>query len=138
MIILLALIMVLRPDTGITRLKSQPAKNEVIFTPPHIGNIPQFPGGQPALERFIADHAKYPADAVARKAQGTINVAFTVAFNGAITHVYRIGPPVDSSLEKEAIRVIKLMPNWKPYTSFEGEEPVQLNQPFRFTLPKKK
>lgn len=138
MIILLALITVLRPDTGITRLKSQPVKKEIIFTPPHIGNIPQFPGGLPALQRFIADHAKYPADAEVRQVQGTVIIGFTVAFNGKVTRIHSVGAPVDTSLEKEAIRVVKLIPDWKPYKSFEGAGPMQMELPVKFTLPKKK
>jgi protein TonB len=59
-------------------------------------------------------------------------------FNQAAGIVNILSPPLNSSLEKEAIRVVKLMPSWKPYTSFEEEAPIKFGIPINFTLPKKK
>lgn len=76
---------------------------------------PSFPGGQQALENFIADHFKVPE--IARKAgiQGRITVEFTVKTDGSLNDV-RVSRGIGAGCDEEAVRVVKRMPKWIPGT----------------------
>lgn len=74
---------------------------------------PQFPGGETALYQFLANNVKYPEDAMANNVQGTVWVQFIIDKKGNVTNV-KVVRSVDPSLDKEAVRVVKSMPRWKP------------------------
>ena len=74
---------------------------------------PEYPGGQAAMQQFIQSHVIYPESSREMNEQGTVYVQFVVNLDGSITEV-RVLKGVSDSLDAEAIRVIKLMPNWKP------------------------
>ena len=72
-----------------------------------------FPGGLPALQRFLIRNLHYPDSAVIREIVGTVKVGFNVSRDGKITEI-RITQSVESSLDSEAVRVISIMPDWEP------------------------
>lgn len=72
-----------------------------------------FPGGLPALQRFLIRNLHYPDSAVIREIVGTVKVGFNVSKEGKITDI-RITQSVESSLDSEAVRVISIMPDWEP------------------------
>ena len=75
--------------------------------------MPQFPGGQGELMKFLRNNVKYPAEAQKKKIEGRVIVTFVVNKKGRI-----IDPTVERSahplLDAEALRVIKRMPKWTP------------------------
>jgi TonB family protein len=78
-----------------------------------VEEMPSFPGGSGALASFIAANLKYPVVAQENGIQGRVVVKFVVDKNGRITDV-EIARSVDPSLDKEAMRIVKAMPKWKP------------------------
>jgi len=77
--------------------------------------MPEFPGGEQALMKFLQDNVKYPEKIGEADIAGRVLVQFVVEKDGSLTDVKVIkslAPPID----EEAIRVIKLMPKWKPAT----------------------
>lgn len=95
--------------------------------------MPEFPGGYPALLNFLAQHIKYPAIAAEVGVQGRVTVNFVVNKDGSISDA-KIIRGVDQSLDKEALRVIYSMPKWKP--GKQGGQPVRVsfNVPINFVL----
>ena len=89
---------------------------------------PEFPGGMTALMKFLGDNIKYPVIAQENGIQGRVITNFVVERDGSISDV-QIVRGQDPSLDKEAIRVIKTMPKWKP--GQQRGKPVRV----RFTLP---
>ncbi len=74
---------------------------------------PQFPGGQAALLKYIADHLKYPTAAQENGIQGRVTVQFVVTKNGSVGQV-RVVRGKDPDLDKEAVRVVKSLPKFTP------------------------
>ena len=89
---------------------------------------PEFPGGIPALMKFLAQNVKYPTDAQKAGKQGRVIAQFVVTTDGSVADV-KIIRGIDPSLDQEAVRVIKAMPQWKPGT--QDGQPVNV----RYTLP---
>lgn len=74
---------------------------------------PVFPGGDEAMQQFIRDNLVYPAEAKEKGEQGKVYVRFVVEADGTITNVV-IARGVSPSIDAEALRIVKLMPNWNP------------------------
>lgn len=87
-----------------------PAPTEVFII---VEEMPQFPGGETALMKFIVDNIKYPEAARNKGIQGRVMLKFVVTANGNIDQV-EVVRGVDPLLDQEAIRVIKMMPLWTP------------------------
>lgn len=94
----------------------------------------EFPGGQEALNQFLKDHIKYPPKAAKRRIQGRVEVAFWIDKSGKV-HDVRVVDSVDKDLDKEAVRVCKLLPDFVPATV--NGEPVEVlfKLPIRFKIP---
>ena len=75
---------------------------------------PEFPGGMKALMKYFADNIKYPRVSRDNNSQGKTFVKFTVNTDGSIQDTEVIRSSGDIYLDKEAIRVISLMPRWIP------------------------
>jgi len=94
---------------------------------------PEFPGGDEAFLKFIADNLHYPDSAKAKGIQGRVFVTFVVEFDGSISNV-NILRGIGGGCDEEAVRVMKMMPAWVP--GMQRGEPVrvQYNLPIKFTL----
>ena len=90
--------------------------------------MPQFPGGQGVMMKYLAANIKYPASAVKAKKQGRVIVSFVIQKDGSVTNA-RIVRSVDPELDAEALRIVKAMPNWTPGT--QDGKPVDVN----YTIP---
>ena len=88
----------------------------------------QFPGGDEACFKWLSEHIKYPSICQEQGVQGRVIVSFVVNKDGSIVDVKTLRSP-DSNLSKEAERVVKLMPKWKP--ARQGNKTVRS----RFNLP---
>lgn len=75
--------------------------------------MPQFPGGEKALYRFMATEIKYPADAMKAGKEGRVVVRFTVEADGRVSNPQVISG-ISKSLDQEALRVVSMMPTWTP------------------------
>ena len=75
--------------------------------------MPEFPGGQAELLKFVAKSIKYPTEAQRRGAQGRVIVKFVVETNGSISNIHVV-KSIDPLLDAEAIRVCTTMPTWAP------------------------
>ena len=78
-----------------------------------VEEMPSFPGGKPAIAAYIAKTVKYPGPCLDNKIQGRVVCRFTVTKEGTVKDIV-VTKSVDPLLDKEAIRVISLMPRWIP------------------------
>ncbi len=102
---------------------------EEVFT--IVESMPEFPGGVPKMMKFLADNTKYPPAAKANGITGKVFVNFTVGKNGKIRDI-KIIRGVHDLLDKEAIRVVKAMPAWKPGKQRGKAVSVSFNLPINF------
>lgn len=89
---------------------------------------PEFPGGEEAMGLFIKENFEYPQIAVEMGEQGTVYVEFVVNKDGSIVSE-KVVKGVSPSIDKEALRVVKKMPKWKP--GEQAGKPVTV----RYTIP---
>ena len=75
--------------------------------------MPEFPGGEVELLKFVAKRIKYPTEAQRKGAQGRVIVKFVVETNGSISNIHVV-KGIDPLLDAEAIRVCTTMPTWAP------------------------
>ncbi len=98
-----------------------------------VEEMPSFPGGDVELFKFIYDNIKYPELAKENNIQGKVILRFCVTYKGTVDQV-SIVRGVDPLLDNEAIRVIKMLPLWKP--GKQGGKPVNVwySVPINFQL----
>lgn len=113
-----------------TQEKSAQVQDEVFFI---VEQMPEFPGGDLELRKFIARSVKYPVVAVENGIQGKVFVTFVVEKDGSVGNV-KIARGVDPSLDKEAIRVVSSLPKWKPGTQKGEAVRVSYTMPINFAL----
>jgi protein TonB len=88
----------------------------------------EFPGGVQAMKAFLTKNINYPQTALEQEIEGTVVVQFIIEKDGKISNIEVLRDP-GGGLGKEAIRVFKKMPAWKP--ARQGDTPVRL----RMTAP---
>ena len=107
-------------------------EEEVIFMV--VESMPEFPGGQQALFKYLAENVKYPVIAQENGIQGRVICQFVVNKDGSIVDVVAVRSSGEPSLDKEAIRVIKSMPKWKPGKQRGKPVRVKYTVPVNFRL----
>lgn len=90
--------------------KPEPVKEEVFRA---VEQMPRFPGGEPALMKYLSTHINYPTMAMENNVQGRVVVQFVVTKTGKIGEV-KVVRSVDRDLDKEAVRVCKTLPDFIP------------------------
>ena len=105
--------------------------DQVIFQV--VETMPTFPGGDQALFKFLSDNIRYPVIAQENGIQGRVICQFVVNRDGSIVDV-EVVRSVDPSLDREAIRVIRSMPNWKPGMQRGKAVRVKYTLPVNFRL----
>ena len=78
-----------------------------------VEEMPEFPGGQNALMRWLADNLKYPMEAAEDGIQGRVVVKFVIDKNGNVTNP-TVARSVCDALDAEALRIVRSMPKWTP------------------------
>lgn len=106
-------------------------KEEPIFFV--VEEMPEFPGGELALRRYIANAIKYPVIAQENGVEGKVYVNFVVGKDGRVSNA-RVIRSVDPSLDKEALRVINSLPPWKPGKQQGEPVRVSFSVPISFVL----
>lgn len=94
-----------------------------------VESMPEFPGGQQEMMKYIAENIKYPVIAQENGIQGRVICQFVIEKNGSVTDIQVVRSSGDASLDKEAERVIKTMPKWKP--GKQRGKPVRV----KYTIP---
>ncbi len=78
-----------------------------------VEQMPKFPGGDAELMKYIQEHLRYPTMAAENNIQGKVVVQFVVTKNGSVGEV-KVIRSRDQDLDKEAVRVVKSLPNFIP------------------------
>lgn len=78
-----------------------------------VEDLPQFPGGAVAMMKWLTANLKYPPSAQKRKVQGKVMVQFIVSADGTMADL-KIIKSLEKSCDDEALRVMRMMPKWKP------------------------
>jgi|WetSurMetagenome_2_1015567.scaffolds.fasta_scaffold00318_9 TonB family protein len=113
-------------------LKSEVANsNDDIFTVAE--QMPLFPGGDDALIKFISENIKYPKTAMENKIQGKVIVRFCVRKDGKVD-LFSVLRSADPSLSEEALRVVKLLPQFEPGKQGGKNVDVWYTLPINFAL----
>ena len=100
-----------------------------------VDNMPQFPGGEDALMKFLKDHIKYPPEAAKNNIQGRVILQFVVEKTGKVGTI-KVVRSVDESLDREAVRVVKTLPDFTPGSLNDGRKVnVWYTLPVNFLLP---
>lgn len=103
-----------RTQTVEKQKSPEPTKDDGSVVLDKVSNqLPQFPGGKSAMTNFVQKNLRYPQDAIDNGIQGRVVVSFVIETNGRISDV-KVVKGVSPSLDKEALRIVNSMPNWKP------------------------
>ncbi len=90
--------------------------------------MPQFPGGDQAMMKFVAENVQYPQEARDKEISGRVMVGFIVEKDGSVNEV-KVVKGIGGGCDEEAVRVVKAMPKWKP--GKQKGKPVRVH----YTLP---
>ena len=97
--------------------------------------MPEFIGGLDSLISFMISNINYPHWEKKNKIQGTIYVSFVIEKDGSVSHPEIIRTVKESiDFDKEVLRVVKMMPNWKPGENKMEKVAVKMTLPVKFTL----
>lgn len=95
--------------------------------------MPQFPGGEAELHKYIISELQYPLEARINKESGEVLVAFSVGMDGYISGV-RVVRSVSESLDAEAMRVVSKMPVWIPGKKNGRTVRAEMSIPIKFSV----
>lgn len=95
--------------------------------------MPQFPGGQVALLRFIQSKLLYPQEAMRLQIEGVVLIGFVVDKYGRVRNP-KVLKSLTSSCDAEALRVVRLIPDWIPAKNEGRNVSVQFSLPVEFKL----
>ena len=98
-----------------------------------VENMPEFPGGDLGLMKYIQKNVKYPPIAKEYNITGKVFISFVVDKSGSVTNV-KVVRGVDKNLDAEAVRVIKSLPKYKPGKQRGKAVKVMFTVPINFTL----
>lgn len=84
---------------------------EKVFT--SVEQMPQFPGGETAMFKYLSEHIVYPPMAQENNVQGRVVVQFVIKKDGSIGDV-KVVRGKDPDLDREAVRVVKTFPKFTP------------------------
>jgi periplasmic protein TonB len=108
-----------------------PPKDEEPLT--FVEAMPQFPGGETELLKYLAQNIKYPAIARESGISGRVFLSFVVEKTGKITDI-KVVKDIGGGCGKESVRVVESMPNWKPGNQNGNSVRVRMNLPVLFKL----
>ena len=86
--------------------------------------MPEFPGGEQAMMKFVAENVQYPEEAKEKEISGRVLVGFIVEKDGSIADV-KVVKGIGGGCDEEAVRVVKAMPKWKP--GMDKGKPVRVH-----------
>ncbi|QJB40322.1 energy transducer TonB [Chitinophaga oryzae] len=119
------------PTTGVVDMPVAPEREEILS---FVEIMPEFPGGEAALFKYLKKNLMYPHMAQENGVGGTVFVQFVVSRDGSISDVKTVGAAKGAGLEEEAMRVVRKMPGWKPGKQNGKPVTVLYNLPIRFQI----
>lgn len=123
-------------------------KTTVKFTPPQMtekgekpmqspDKLPDFKGGMDAMMKYIGSNIHYPASAMKAGIQGKVYVQFIITKTGKVSDA-KVLRGISLDCDKEALRVIKAMPDWNPGKNKGKTVSTIMQLPIMFQLSKNK
>jgi len=125
-------------EAGISEL-SRNIPEKIIINPEDtlvynsVEKMPEFPEGDAALLKWISDNIIYPKSAAEKGIQGRVACAFTVNADGSVSDV-KVVRSLDPEIDAEAVRVLSLLPKFKPGEEKGKPVRVKYSVPVRFSL----
>ncbi|MDD2575909.1 MAG: energy transducer TonB [Bacteroidales bacterium] len=128
------LVMVFAFSLNVNAQEKKSDNSDVVFTV--VENEAEFPGGVEAMNRFMAENIKYPTLAKQKNIEGKVIISFIVEKNGTLSDIRTI-KDIGEGCGDEGLRIVKLMPKWKP--AKQKGQPVrqQFLLPISFVLTNK-
>jgi Ca-activated chloride channel family protein len=96
-----------------------------------VETMPEFPGGEKAMKKFIAENLVYPPLVKERGIKGKVYLTFIVKADGTISNI-NVLRGIGGGCNEEAVRVVKMMPRWKPGMQRAQPVAVQYNLVIEF------
>jgi TonB family protein len=113
---------------------AQAQKDSTVVVSKPMEVVPEYPGGTPALVRFITEHLRYPKKARRKGIEGVVLATFTIDEQGKLTHP-KIKKGLEGGCNEEVLRLIGLMEQtWKAGMQQGKSVRVQYTLPVRFKL----
>lgn len=122
-----------KEEVTIVEPKKEEPKVEKVYSSADVEQMPQFPGGDAALYSFIQSHLNYPAMAIENGISGRVTVRFKVDKHGKVSNV-SVARGKDPDLDREAVRVVKMLPDFIPAKMNGQAVAVWYNLPVKFQL----
>lgn len=122
------LLLLLIAAVPVTSTYAQNKKDKIV--------MPEYPGGQAALHKFLLSELTYPEEARLNDEIGEVLVGFSVGMDGSVSGV-RVLRSVSPSLDAEAVRVVKLMKYWSPGTRNGMPVRAEMSIPINFKAVKR-
>ena len=98
-----------------------------------VKEMPEFPGGDAERVKYLINNLTYPREAKEADISGTVYLEFIVERDGSISNI-KILRGIGGGCDEEAVRVVQMMPKWKPGRQQGHEVRVRFNLPIKFTL----
>jgi len=115
----------------VVKSKDKEDESEPLFDV--VEQMPEFPGGQVEMMKFLSTNVKYPQEAMEKGIQGRVVVQFIIEKDGSITES-KVVKKVNEHLDAEALRVVSEMPKWTPGKQRGKEVRVKYTLPVTFRL----
>ncbi|UPT65420.1 MAG: energy transducer TonB [Sphingobacteriales bacterium JAD_PAG50586_3] len=125
------------PMVDVMMDEDRPTENKEVDVYSVVEEMPEFPGGQDALMKYLASNVKYPVEAIDANTQGTVYVSYIVNADGSISDATLLRGIMGTGGQEcndEALRVVKSMPKWKPGRQNGKNVRVKYLLPIRFKL----
>ncbi len=110
---------------------AQAGEDNDVFTPATVETKPEPIGGNAAWLSFLKQNLKYPKDVVDAKYHGNVSLSFVVEKSGLISNIV-IEKSACTSMDEEAVRILKLSKAWKP--GYKNGIPVRVKCPITFNF----
>ncbi|WP_025799159.1 energy transducer TonB [Hoylesella saccharolytica] len=110
-----------------------PAPVDTNFVYNVVEEMPTFPGGQQKLLEYISENLQYPKELAEICVQGRVICSFIVERDGSLSNI-KVERKVDPFLDREALRLVKSMPRWKPGKQQGVPVRVRYLLPIKFRL----
>lgn len=108
---------------------------EVVEEKPYtyVEQMPEFPGGEGEMMKYLGKNIRYPAAAQRAGVEGLVVLSFVVSRTGEISEI-EVVKNLGSGTDEEAMRVVKTMPKWSPGKQNGRTVPVRYTLPVRFAI----
>lgn len=115
------------------QVEQKPVEDHRVFE--SVEQMPQFPGGDAALLKYISSHMQYPAMAAEQGIEGRVTLQFVVTKNGSVGEV-KVVRPLSPECDNEAKRVVRSLPKFTPGRQNGQAVNVWYTLPVTFKLQK--